>query len=88
MSPLLLLITLCVSALYGWSAWRLRHAPGAPSTCEGDVEFKYSYTSKTRGYKRKTTTTTWYLEYVKLVAVQTPGVKGSSVDEDPDGDDD
>jgi len=34
MSPLLLLITLCVSALYGWAAWRLRHAPGAPSTCE------------------------------------------------------
>ncbi|ODU91235.1 MAG: cytochrome C biogenesis protein [Thiobacillus sp. 65-69] len=29
----MLLITLCVSALYGWSAWRLRHAPGAPSTC-------------------------------------------------------
>jgi len=29
MSPLLLL-TLCTSALYGWSAWRLRHAPGDP----------------------------------------------------------
>lgn len=63
-------------------------APGAPSMCEGDVEFKYSYTSKTTGYKRKTTTTTWYLEHVKLLAVQTPGVKGGPVDEDPDGDDD
>ncbi len=30
MSPLLL-VTLCVSALYGWSAWRLRAAPRAPS---------------------------------------------------------
>ncbi len=30
MSPLLL-VTLCVSALYGWVAWRLRHAPNAPS---------------------------------------------------------
>ncbi|MEW6119987.1 MAG: cytochrome c biogenesis protein CcsA [Pseudomonadota bacterium] len=30
MSPLLL-VTLCVSALYGWSAWRLRSAPNAPS---------------------------------------------------------
>jgi hypothetical protein len=62
-------------------------APGAPSFCEGDVEFKYTYTSKTTGYKKKTTTTTWYLEHVKLVAVQTPGVKGATVDEDPDGDD-
>lgn len=62
-------------------------APGAPSICEGDVEFKYTYTSKTTGYKKKTTTTTWYLEHVKLIAVQTPGVKGATVDEDPDGDD-
>ncbi len=30
MSPLLL-VTLCVSALYGWSTWRLRAAPRAPS---------------------------------------------------------
>src|SRR5512139_211241 len=30
MSPLLL-VTLCVSALYGWVAWRLRHAPKAAS---------------------------------------------------------
>ena len=33
MSPLLLLVTLCVSALYGWSAWRLLRAPRAPSVC-------------------------------------------------------
>jgi hypothetical protein len=68
----------------------VRGAPRAamsPAICEGDVEFKYSYTSKTTGYKRKTTTTTWYLEHVKLVAVQTPGVKGATVEEDPDGDD-
>ena len=62
-------------------------APRAPAFCEGDVQFKYSYTAKTTGYKRKTTTTTWYLEHVKLVAVQTPGVANSSIDEDPDGDD-
>jgi len=30
MSPLLL-VTLCVSALYGWVAWRLRHTPPAAS---------------------------------------------------------
>lgn len=30
MSPLLL-VTLCVSALYGWAAWRLRHAPASTS---------------------------------------------------------
>lgn len=63
-------------------------APGAPAFCEGDVEFKYTYTSKTTGYKRKTTTTTWYLEHVKLVGVQTPGVANVTADEDPDGDDD
>ncbi len=61
---------------------------GAPSFCEGDVEFKYSYTSRTTGYRRKTTTTTWYLEHVKLLAIQTPGVANQSLDEDPDGDDD
>lgn len=27
----LLLVTLCVSALYGWMAWRLQHTPPAPS---------------------------------------------------------
>jgi hypothetical protein len=63
-------------------------APGTPAFCEGDVEFKYSFTSKTTGYKRKTTTTTWYLEHVKLVGVQTPGVANATADEDPDGDDD
>ncbi len=63
-------------------------APGTPPFCEGDVEFKYSFTSKTTGYTRKTTTTTWYLEHVKLVGVQTPGVANVTADEDPDGDDD
>jgi hypothetical protein len=62
-------------------------AAGTPAFCEGDVEFKYSFTSKTTGYKRKTTTTTWYLEHVKLVGVQTPGVANATADEDPDGDD-
>ena len=42
--------------------------------------------SQTTGYKRKTTTTTWYLEHVKLVGVQTPGVANVTADEDPDGD--
>jgi hypothetical protein len=63
-------------------------APGTPPFCEGDVEFKYTFTQKTTGIKRKTTTTTWYLEHVKLVAVQTPGVANATADEDPDGDDD
>jgi hypothetical protein len=62
--------------------------PGTPPFCEGDIQFKYSFTSKTTGYKRKTTTTTWYLEHVKLVAIQTPGVASQTADEDPDGDDD
>jgi hypothetical protein len=62
-------------------------APGTPSFCEGDVQFKYTFTSKTTGYKKKTTTTTWYLEHVKLVGVQTPGVANVTADEDPDGDD-
>jgi hypothetical protein len=61
----------------------------APTFCEGDVEFKFSSTSKTTGYKRsKKTTTTWYLDHVKLVGIQTPGVTGGTADEDPDGDDD
>jgi len=64
-------------------------APGAPALCEGDVEFKYSSTSKTTGTRRrKTTTTTWYLDHIKLVAVQTRGVAFKSVDEDADDDDD
>jgi hypothetical protein len=61
-------------------------APGTPPFCEGDVQFKYSSTSKTTGYKKKTTTTTWYLEHVKLLAIQTPGVASQTLDEDPDGD--
>ncbi len=64
-------------------------APGAPSTCEGDVEFKYSSTSKTTGSrKRRTTTTTWYLDHIKLVAVQTRGVAFKPVDENSEDDDD
>jgi hypothetical protein len=62
-------------------------APGSPPFCEGDVQYKYTFTSKTTGYKRRTTTTTWYLENVKLVGVQTPGVTSTSADEAPDGDD-
>jgi hypothetical protein len=61
-------------------------AAGTPPFCEGDIQFKYSFTSKTTGYKRKTTTTTWYLEHVKLVGIQTPGVANGTADEDPDGD--
>lgn len=64
-------------------------APGAPALCEGDVEFKYSSTSRTSGTRRrKTTTTTWYLDHIKLVAVQTKGVAFKTVDEDADDDDD
>jgi len=64
-------------------------APGAPASCEGDVEFKYSYTQKTTGpRKRKTTTTTWYLDHIKLTAVQTKGVTFKSVDENAGDDDD
>lgn len=62
-------------------------AAGTPAFCEGDVQFKYTFTQRTTGYKRKTTTTTWYLDNVKLVAVQTPGVHNTSADEAPDGDD-
>lgn len=60
----------------------------APPVCEGDVEFKFTSTSKRSGYRGRKTTTTWYLDHVKLLAVQTPGVAGATVDEDPDGDDD
>ncbi len=63
--------------------------PGGPTVCEGDIEFKYTYTSKTTGpTKRRTTTTTWYLEHVKLTAVQTKGVAFKAVDEDANDDDD
>jgi hypothetical protein len=60
----------------------------APTFCEGDVEFKFSSTSKRTGYKGRNSTTTWYLDHVKLLGITTPGVKSISVDEDPDGDDD
>lgn len=60
----------------------------APTFCEGDVEFKFTSTSKRSGYRGRTTTTTWYLDHVKLVGITTPGVKATTVDEDPDGDDD
>jgi hypothetical protein len=60
----------------------------APTFCEGDIEFKFSSTTKNSNYRRGTKTTTWYLDHVKLLAVTTPGVRGITVDEDPDGDDD
>ncbi len=64
-------------------------APGAPPNCEGDVEFKYTFTQKSRGAgKKKNTTTTWFLEHVKLTAVQTRGVSFRSVDEDASDEDD
>ena len=64
-------------------------APGAPANCEGDVEFKYTYTQKTTGpRKRRTTTTTWFLDHIKLTAVQTKGVPFKPVDESSSDDDD
>ena len=63
--------------------------PGSPANCEGDVEFKYTFTQRTTGSrKRRNTTTTWYLEHVKLTAVQTKGVVFKSVDENATDDDD
>lgn len=63
--------------------------PGAPASCEGDVEFKYSFSQKTTGpRKRRTTTTTWFLDHVKLTAVQTKGVVFKSVDENATDEDD
>jgi len=65
-------------------------AQGGIKTCEGDLEFAYSYTARTTGPSRnRRTVTTWYLNHLKLVAVQTPGVtlKGP-VDEDVNDDDD
>lgn len=64
-----------------------------PKQCEGDVEYAYSYTSKTsRSGRRRQTTVTWSLEQLKLIAVQTPGVTFKAVQEAPpeadDGDDD
>lgn len=62
-----------------------------PSSCEGDVEFAFSYSTKTYGSgKRRRTETTWFLDKLKLVAVQTEGVKLASQTEesnDPDQDD-
>jgi hypothetical protein len=64
-------------------------APGAPPLCEGDVEFKFTFTQKTTGStKRKRTTTTWFLDHVKLTAVQTKGVIFRPVDEASSDDDD
>ena len=56
-------------------------AAGAPNDCEGDIEYAYSYKSRTIG---KRTTTTWTLERIKLTAVQTKGVSFKPVDEAPD----
>jgi hypothetical protein len=61
---------------------------GAPSRCEGDIEFRYTYTTKTTGIRRKTTTTTWYLSNIKLTAVQTKGVTFKAVDEAASDEDD
>lgn len=62
-----------------------------PSKCEGDVEFAFSFTTKTYGSgKRRRTETTWFLDKVKLVAVQTDGVKFKGEKEesnDPEADD-
>jgi hypothetical protein len=64
-------------------------APGAPASCEGDLEFKYTYSQKTTGpRKRRTTTTTWFLDHVKLTAVQTKGVTFKPVDESSSDEDD
>ena len=63
--------------------------PGAPAVCEGDVEFKYSYTQKTTGpRKRRTTTTMWSLDHLTLTGVQTKGVTFKAVDENATDDDD
>lgn len=64
----------------------------APSKCEGDIEFQFSYTSRTYGSRRnRRTETTWYLDSMKLVAVQTKGVKfkeGKEEKASEEGDDD
>jgi hypothetical protein len=63
-----------------------------PAKCEGDIEYQFSYTSKTYGVgKRKKTETTWFLDKLKLTAVQTDGVKFKGEKEeanDPNADDD
>ena len=60
----------------------------APMFCEGDIEFKFTSTTRRSGYRGRNTRTTWYLDHVKLLSIQTPGVANRGVDEDPDGDDD
>lgn len=64
---------------------------GTPPQCEGDVEYAYSYTSKTsRVGRRRHTNVTWSLDALKLVGVNTPGVTFKPVTEAPaddDGDD-
>ncbi len=54
---------------------------GVPSSCEGDVEYRYTYSTRKIG---RNTRTTWYLEHLKLVAVQTKGVQLKQVDETVD----
>lgn len=62
---------------------------GAPASCEGDVEFQYTYTQRTSGSsKKRSTTTTWYLDKIKLVAVQTKGVTLKPVEENSNDEDD
>ena len=59
----------------------------APSQCEGDIDYTYTYTSRTTGSgKNRRTMTTWYLQHMKLAAVQTPGVATKQFEEDPEGD--
>jgi hypothetical protein len=55
-----------------------------PSSCEGDVEFRFaSNTTTSKKGKIRTNKTTWFLEHIKLSAVQTTGVTGTSnVEED------
>lgn len=62
-----------------------------PSKCEGDVEFAFSFTTKSYGTgKKRRTETTWFLDKIKLVAMQTDGVKFKGEKEetnDPEADD-
>lgn len=51
-----------------------------PKECEGDIEYQFSYTSKRFGRR---TEVTWSLDKMKLVAVQTKGVKFKPVEEKP-----
>jgi uncharacterized Zn-binding protein involved in type VI secretion len=59
---------------------------GTATQCEGDIEYSFTYTTKTTGpSKKRKTMTTWYLSHMKLVAVQTPGVALKPFEEDPEG---